>query len=127
MTTLTKITPILRIFDEAKAREFYLDYLGFSVVFEHRFADDMPLYLGVIRDTITLHLSEHHGDACPGSAVRIQIDDAGAFHAELKSKKYRFLNPGIEDKPWGSREVSVQDPFGNRLHFFQDISDEATS
>lgn len=125
MPTLSKSTPILRSFDETKAREFYLDYLGFSLVFEHRFADDMPLYMGIIRDKVTLHLSEHHGDACPGAAVRIEVDDATAFHAELQSKNYRWLNPGIEDQPWGSREVSVKDPFGNRLTFFQDVSGQA--
>ena len=27
--------PILRSFDEAKAREFYVDFLGFEVVFAH--------------------------------------------------------------------------------------------
>ena len=32
-----KTTPILRIFDEAKAREFYVDFLGFKVDWEHRF------------------------------------------------------------------------------------------
>lgn len=26
-----KTTPILRIFDETKAREFYIDFLGFKV------------------------------------------------------------------------------------------------
>ena len=39
-------TPVLRIFDVAKARAFYLDYLGFSVDFEHRFEDALPL-LGI--------------------------------------------------------------------------------
>jgi catechol 2,3-dioxygenase-like lactoylglutathione lyase family enzyme len=29
--------PILRIFDEAKARAFYVDWLGFKVDWEHRF------------------------------------------------------------------------------------------
>ena len=121
MTTLGKATPILRMFDEAKAREFYLDYLGFAVVFEHRFADDMPLYMGIVRDNVTLHLSEHHGDACPGAAVRIEVADAMAFLKELQEKKYRFLNPGLQDQSWGSREVSVKDPFGNRLVFFQNL------
>ena len=37
MTKLGRITPILRIFDEAKAREFYVDFLGFKVDWEHRF------------------------------------------------------------------------------------------
>jgi hypothetical protein len=29
--SLGKITPILRIFDEAKAKEFYVGFLGFTV------------------------------------------------------------------------------------------------
>jgi catechol 2,3-dioxygenase-like lactoylglutathione lyase family enzyme len=32
-----KTTPILRIFDEAKAKEFYVEFLGFRVDWEHRF------------------------------------------------------------------------------------------
>ena len=56
-------TPILRIFDEARAREFYQDYLGFRIDWEHRFAPGMPLYLQVSRVDCVLHLSEHHGDA----------------------------------------------------------------
>ena len=68
-------TPILRIFDEAKAREFYVGYLGFRIDWEHRFAPGMPLYLQVSRDGCVLHLSEHHGDACPGAALRIATED----------------------------------------------------
>ena len=41
--------PILRIFDEAKAREFYLGFLGFTVDFEHRFEPGTPIYLGISR------------------------------------------------------------------------------
>ncbi len=64
--TFDSAIPILRMFDERKAREFYLDFLGFSVEFEHRFEADLPLYLGISRNGLHLHLSEHHGDACPG-------------------------------------------------------------
>jgi hypothetical protein len=35
--SLGPITPVLRCFDEAKTREFYLDFLGFKVDWEHRF------------------------------------------------------------------------------------------
>ncbi|MEM6436951.1 MAG: glyoxalase superfamily protein, partial [Cyanobacteria bacterium P01_D01_bin.115] len=42
--SLAKTTPILRIFDEAKAKEFYVDFLGFQVDWEHRFQPGMPLY-----------------------------------------------------------------------------------
>jgi hypothetical protein len=36
--------PILRIFSEAKAREFYLDFAGFTLLWEHRFELGLPLY-----------------------------------------------------------------------------------
>ena len=122
MPKLGAVTPILRIFDIAKAREFYLDFLGFEVEFEHRFDDNAPLYMGVIRDGCVLHLSEHHGDGAPGVAMRIKVEDIAALHRELIGKKYRYARPGLETTPWQSREVSVGDPFGNRLHFYEDAA-----
>jgi uncharacterized glyoxalase superfamily protein PhnB len=115
--TLGRTTPILRIFDEAKAREFYVDFLGFRVDWEHRFEDGLPLYFQVSGDGCVLHVSEHNGDCTPGSAVRIDASDLDAFHAELSSKQYKYARPGINTMPWGTREVSVKDPFGNRLTF----------
>lgn len=119
---LGKTTPILRIFDEAKAREFYLGWLGFEVVFEHRFEPGMPLYMGVGRDGCMLHLSEHHGDASPGAAMRIEVDDVDALQRELATRPYRHARPTAETMPWGTRDMSVTDPFGNRLTFTNAIS-----
>ena len=36
--------PILRIFSVDKAKEFYVDFLGFKIDWEHRFGDNFPLY-----------------------------------------------------------------------------------
>lgn len=118
---LTRATPVLRIFDEAKAREFYVDFLGFEVDWQHRFADDLPLYQQVSRDELVLHLTEHYGDACPGAQVRIAVQDIEALHAELSARHYKFARPGLETQPWGSREIRVSDPFGNRLVFAEPI------
>ena len=109
--------PLLRIFDEAKAREFYVDFLGFEVDFEHRFEADLPIYMQVSKDGCVLHLTEHHGDCCPGAALRIDIEDLDAYHQELIAKQYKNLRPGIETMPWGSRDMKTLDPFGNRLVF----------
>ena len=114
--------PILRIFDEAEARDFYLRYLGFAVVFEHRFAPDMPLYMSVKRGGCELHLSEHHGDATPGSALRIEVADVDAVHAELATRGHKRLRPAIQDQSWGARELMLTDPFGNRLVFWQEAA-----
>jgi catechol 2,3-dioxygenase-like lactoylglutathione lyase family enzyme len=112
----SRTTPILRIFDEAKAKEFYVDFLGFKVDWEHRFEPDLPLYMQISKDGCILHLSEHHGDCCPGAAVRIETTELDALHAELTAKHYKYYRPGIEEVPWG-RDMSIKDPFGNRLTF----------
>ncbi len=109
--------PILRSFDEAKAREFYIDFLGFEITFEHRFESDMPLYMGVIRDDCELHLSEHHGDGTPGTYLRIEIDDVDEYCRELNDKRYQNARPGVQEQPWGYRDMSIADPAGNKLIF----------
>ncbi|WP_102960928.1 glyoxalase superfamily protein [Mangrovicella endophytica] len=113
--------PILRFFDEAVTRRFYIDYLAFEVVLEHRFGPEMPLYLGVTRGALRLHLSQHHGDATPGSAVFIEMDDVEALHAELAARSYPFARPGLETAPWAARTLTVLDPAGNRLFFNEQV------
>lgn len=109
--------PILRIFDSEKARGFYLEYLGFTVDFEHRFFEGAPSYMGISRAGIVLHLSEHHGDGTPGSRVVIDMEGLDELHRELHAKDYRFMNPGVELQEWGRRELRVIDPFHNTLIF----------
>jgi catechol 2,3-dioxygenase-like lactoylglutathione lyase family enzyme len=114
--------PILRIFDEAKAREFYVDFLGFSIDWEHRFEDGLPLYLQVSKGACVLQLTEHHGDSSPGAGLRIPTQGLDALQAELLAKLYRYARPGIELTPWGTRDMSIKDPFGNRLTFTESVA-----
>jgi hypothetical protein len=114
--TTTQVIPIFRIFDVGKAKEFYIEYLGFTVDWEHRFDDNAPLYMQVSLGSFQLHLSEHHGDGCPGSTVFVKVTGLDEFHTKLSSKNYRYLRPGICDEPWG-RSINVIDPFGNRIRF----------
>lgn len=110
--------PVLRIFSEDMARSFYCGFLDFAVDWEHRFADGMPVYMQVSRAACILHLSEHHGDATPGTSVRIAADDIDALVAGLNAKAYKYARPGIEVMPWGRRESAITDPFGNKLTFY---------
>jgi methyltransferase (TIGR00027 family) len=116
---LSQPVPILRILDEAKAREFYVDFLGFSIDWERRVDDNAPLYLQVSREGCTLHLSEHDGDCNSGGAIRIETDDVEALNRELLEKNDKFAKPGMSDTPWETREMGIKDPFGNRLVFYQ--------
>jgi uncharacterized glyoxalase superfamily protein PhnB len=45
------------------------------------------------------------------------VEDLEALYEELAARPYAFARPGIEDTAWGTREMSVTDPFGNRLTF----------
>lgn len=109
--------PLLRIFSEAKAKEFYVDFLGFAVDWEHRFEPRAPLYMQVSRGNCVLHLTEHHGDCCPGSTAFVRMTGIEEFHREISAKGYAFMRPGIELAPWGAKCMEVIDPFGNRIRF----------
>jgi len=112
----TEAIPVLRSLDERKCRAFYCGFLGFRVDFEHRFVPHMPLYLGLVRGPVKLHLSEHRGDATTGSAIFVWMDGVAAYHHELAARGEDFTLPEIADQPWG-REIGMVDPFGNRLRF----------
>ena len=86
---------ILRIVDEAKVREFYLDYLGFRL--------------------------DYHGDASPGATVFLRVSGLHEFQDELGQKGYRHQRPGIEFGPWNARLMQLTDPFHNRLRFSEDL------
>jgi catechol 2,3-dioxygenase-like lactoylglutathione lyase family enzyme len=115
----TTITPILRILDEAKAKEFYVDFLGFKVDWEHR--AEGPLYMQISVGECRIHLSEHDGDARPGAAVKLHTDDIEAYVAEIVAKEYppgiAKQDLGVCEQPWGSLDMLLVDPFGNRLIF----------
>lgn len=110
-----RVIPVLRIFSIEKAREFYFGYLGFQLDWEHRFEPELPLYMQVSRDGLILHLSEHYGDGTPGSHFRVDIQGVRAFHAELTAKGYSYYRPGLNETPWKTLELTLLDPFGNRI------------
>ena len=115
-TFLTTI-PIMRIFDVVKAKDFYIGFLGFTIDWEHRFDNVAPVYLQISKGDLILHLSEHHGDCCPGSTVFVWMKGIEDFHATITSRGYGYMRPGIERTFYNSVCVEVTDPFGNRIRF----------
>lgn len=99
------IVPVLRVADARKAAEWYAR-LGFIVDGEHQFGPGMPIYAFLKRGDNHVHLSEHKGDATPNSLVYFYVDDVDALAAEF--------GVAVKDQPWGTREVWLTDPDGNR-------------
>jgi hypothetical protein len=95
MISFERTVPVLRMFSLEKAKEFYLDFLGFKIDWEHRFEEDAPVYMQVSRSNAVLHLSEHFGDGTPGAAAYFYMKGIEEFHRELSEKNYRHARPGI--------------------------------
>jgi catechol 2,3-dioxygenase-like lactoylglutathione lyase family enzyme len=101
----TQICPILRVADAARSVEWYTQ-LGFVQIFEHRFADGMPAYVGIQRDDAVIHLSEHTGDAPGPGLIYVWVEQIDPLAAHFGTTP--------DDMPWG-RDIEVTDPDGNRI------------
>jgi uncharacterized glyoxalase superfamily protein PhnB len=121
--TIIKVIPILRIFDYKKAIEFYIDWLGFKINWEHTFDDNSPVYLEIEKDGLIIHLSEHHGDGTPGTNVFVWCNGVEEFQKEIINKKYKYNKPGLEKTFYGSLAVKVIDPFHNQIIFNEKIKE----
>ncbi len=111
---LMRAIPVFRIFDIEKAKDFYVSWLGFKIDWEHKYEENFPLYMQVSRDDLVLHLSEHHGDCCPGGKIYVETDKVKSLHAELSAKNYKFNKPSLSEN---EKSFDVIDPFGNKISF----------
>lgn len=116
---MAKVIPILRIFDYDKAIEFYIDWLGFKIVWEDK-KENRPIYIEVALGDIVLHLSEHHGDSSPGARLFIRgFENLAEYHKSLIDARYKYNRPGLKPPFWNPDALTMEaiDPFGNRLTF----------
>ena len=108
--------PVLRIDDYGRAKSYYIDFLGFSIDFEWRHEEGFPVYMGISRRGLALHLTEHQGDAAGPGAAYFRVEDVHGLFAELQAKASDMTEEPI-DQAWGATELKLVDPFENRLTF----------
>jgi hypothetical protein len=78
--------------------------------------------MGISLRNVHIELSEHHGDCSPGAKVIVKnFEGLADFHASLKL--YKYNRPGLEHCYFDpSRlELTVTDPFSNRIIFTEDL------
>jgi len=122
---MSKVIPILRIYDYDKTIEFYVNWLGFKIEMVHEFEPGTtPKYIVASLRDIVLHLSEHHGDGSPGVHINISdFEGLKEYHEKLIAAKYKYNRPGLEVPFWDENKITVTviDPVGNCIHFFEKV------
>jgi hypothetical protein len=111
--------PVLRMLDEAKAKAFYLDYLGFEVDWEGRFNPTAPLYMQIHLGEAVIHLNGHAQEDAPISQVNIPVVGLDKYCQYLIAKGAGYPKPCVVDPRFLGRntDMNIDDPFGNELVF----------
>lgn len=108
--------PTFRILDYQEAMNFYLDFLGFKIEWEHRFGKDEPVYMQVSRNNLTLHLSENKRFNT-GVIIFVEATGIRNFYRELINKNPTESIPDILETDWNTLQMEIEDPFGNLMRF----------
>jgi len=117
-----RVFPQLRMTNWARTRAFYVDGLGFSVDWEHRFEPGLPVFAQLTRDGLSLFVTEHTGDCQVGGAAYFVFDDVDGFYDEIRGRGIKPAEPP-GDAEWHAREMTVVDPDGNKLRFSTPVRD----
>ncbi len=104
----------LRITDYDKSKEFYVSGLGFQIDWEHRYGPDFPVFVQLIKEGLSLYLSQHKGDCRVGGLAFFYVADVDAWYNECVG---HGIVPSTlpRTQPWGNREMRLTDPDGNNL------------
>lgn len=116
-----RVFPQLRMTDWQRSRRFYIDGLGFTVDWEHRFYPGSPVFTQITREGLSLFLTEHAGDCQVGGAAYLVVDNVDALYEEIRERGIEVVEPPT-DTSWGRREMTLKDPDGNTLRFSQYVS-----
>jgi catechol 2,3-dioxygenase-like lactoylglutathione lyase family enzyme len=87
MTEIQRVVPALRITNYEQSKKFYLDRLGFSLEWEHRFEPNLPVFLSIALDGMRVYLSEHSGDCQVGGLVHFVVSDVDALYKTFFERK----------------------------------------
>ena len=111
--------PTLRILNYQKSIDFYTNYLGFTVNWEHRFVPIEPVYIQVSLHGLVLHLSENKRFD-PGVIVFVDTKRIRYLHKTLYTRN-QAVTPEVETTPWQTLQMEIEDPAGNLLRFNETV------
>lgn len=119
------VVPMLFAKDVPAAVKWYCDVLHFRLNFFFEDCPDEHKYASVMRGAADIHIT---GCACDDRRhignlwTRIDVDDVDGVTDEFRTAGVP-IHSGPDNEPWGLREVTIEDPDGNRLTFTGPITE----
>ena len=108
-------TPELKVPDVAAAQEYYRDHFGFDIAWYNTNGR-----IGAVsHGECAIFFREHKGETQP-SVFWCFCEDLNVAHQTLSANGADIVDPPA-NKPWGLRQFTVQDAYGNLFHFFHDL------
>tara|TARA_R110000765_G_scaffold86507_1_gene166351 strand:+ start:1195 stop:1581 length:387 start_codon:yes stop_codon:yes gene_type:complete len=118
---LEQIIPVLAVKDVLESLEFYVQKLGFTLVFVNE--ERKPLYAVLRRNNVAIHLQWHAPEYWTAfnnkPRIRIQVQAIDDLFEEYRLKGVFHNHTALEERPWGTTEFSFYDPSQNVLIFYQ--------
>ena len=105
---------VVPVTDVDRARDFYVNNVGFHLDVDHRGGDEFRVVqLTPPGSACSIAVGKGITDAAPGSTrgLHLVVPDIEAAHAELAGRGVEVSQ--VQDFPWG-RFVFFSDPDGNR-------------
>ena len=117
-----KAIPTFGISDYKTAIDFYVDFLGFQIDWEHRFEPNGPVYLQISKNGLILHLSESKRFE-KNVIVFVETKNMNGFHKELLERNPNVKIQDVLQTKWETFQLEIEDPFGNLLRFNENLLD----
>ncbi|MEH6408287.1 MAG: glyoxalase superfamily protein [Leeuwenhoekiella sp.] len=115
---LAQITPVLVVNQVLESLEFYVQKLGFDIVFIDN--EKNPSYSVLRRNNIAIHLKLKNPDfiETQKTIIRVEVQGINDLFEEYKLKGVFNNHTALEEKPWGTVEFALYDPSQNQLVFY---------
>ena len=117
-----RVVPILAVRNMPASLHYYVKKLGFEKKWEW---GDPPDFACVARDQVELFLSIS-ANSVAFSWISIFVRDIDTLY-ETYRRSGAIIREPPADYPWGMREITIEDPDGNRLRIGGDGGDEYRS
>ena len=109
-----RVVPILYSSNLVKSLAYYMDILGFEDKWEW---GNPPTFGGVSKQNVEIFFCEE-GQGNPGTWISVMIDKVDDYHESIKARGAKIIDPP-GNRPWGLREMLVEDPDGHKIRFGQ--------